>query len=131
MPRTTLPRRLAALVAVAAAALALAGCATLSSQASDRASGQALERLRAAPELPIDEVIFTVGPGRWVDAGATPVPLDEARVAEVLWSESITQIDSVAVDTVHTSGGDDVVRFDRRKLEEWYGPRPNGLVTIT
>ena len=139
MPQMTLPRRLAALVALAVAAVALAGCATsFSSDATDRADNQALERLRAAPELPIDAVNFGVGQGhrvevaatRWVDGKADPI--DDGRVAEVLWLESITQIDSVDVVTVHRSGGpDDVVHIDRGKLEQWYGPRPNGLVTIT
>jgi hypothetical protein len=80
---------------------------TFSSEQSDRASRQALEQLAAAPELPIESVVFTVGPGdkveatatRWLEQGEPAVPIEERRVADILWTTSIAELHSVQVET--------------------------------
>jgi hypothetical protein len=136
----TRSRRSPAVLAVLLLAPVLAGCeTTFSSEQADRASRQALEQLAAAPELPIESVVFTVGPGdkveatatRWLEQGEPAVPIEERRLADVLWTTSIAELHSVQVETVPPTGPEQVVRFDERQLRQMFGPRPPGVVQVS
>jgi hypothetical protein len=136
----TRSRRSPAVLVLLLLALVLAGCEmTFSSEQSDRAGRQALEQLAAAPELPIESVVFTVGPGdkveatatRWLEQGEPAVPIEERRVADILWTTSIAELHSVQVETVDPAGPEHVVRFDERQLRQMFGPRPPGVVQIS